>query len=96
MFRHRLQPDLSPNVRLFSTARPLVIGAVMGTANVVQLTFLVAALDVLPGTVVFPIQTSAAMLLTTAAGMLCWRERHGRTAGVGVLAAVIGMGLVNV
>ena len=96
MFRHRLQPDLSPNVRIFSTARPLVIGAVMGTANVVQLTFLVAALDVLPGTVVFPIQTSAAMLLTTAAGMLCWRERHGRTAGVGVLAAVIGMGLVNV
>ena len=95
MFRHRLQPDLSQRMGGTSTARPLVIGAVMGTANVVQLTFLVAALDVLPGTIVFPIQTSAAMLLTTAAGMLYWRERHGRTAGVGVLAAVIGMGLVN-
>ena len=95
MLRHRLQPDLSQSMGGTSSARPLVIGAVMGTANVVQLTFLVAALDVLPGTIVFPIQTSAAMLLTTAAGMLYWRERHGRTAGVGVLAAVIGMGLVN-
>lgn len=94
--RHRLQPDLPPNVGLFSTSRPLLIGAVMGTANVVQLTFLVAALDVLPGTVVFPIQTSASMLLTTAAGMLYWRERHGRTAAVGVLTAVMGMGLVNI
>ena len=96
MCRYRLQPDLSQRMGGASTARPWVIGAIMGTANVVQLTFLVAALDVLPGTIVFPIQTSAAMLLTTAAGMLYWRERHGLTAGVGVLTAVIGMGLVNV
>ena len=67
MFRHRLQPDLSQSMGGTSTARPWVIGAIMGTANVVQLTFLVAALDVLPGTIVFPIQPSAAMLLTAAA-----------------------------
>ena len=67
----------------------------MGLANVVQLAFLVAALELIPGTIVFPIQTSASVLLTTAAGVVFWKERHGPIIWAGVTAAVAGMVIVN-
>ena len=78
-----------------SSPGPLATGAAMGLCNVVQLALLVAALEIIPGTIAFPIQTSASVLLTTAAGVLVWKERHGPIVWLGVTAALAGMVIVN-
>ena len=54
-----------------------------------------AALELIPGTIAFPIQTSASVLLTTAAGVIVWRERHGPIVWAGVAAALAGMVIIN-
>jgi drug/metabolite transporter (DMT)-like permease len=99
--RRRLQPSVLPLRELWSGRRralvaPLTNGLVMGAANLAQLAFFVLALRVVPGTVAFPIHTSVAVLLTTAAGALFWRERHGVVALAGVAMALAGFVLVNV
>ena len=99
--RRRLQPSVPPLRELWSSARPALVatltnGLVMGTANLAQLAFFVLALRVVPGTVAFPMHTSVAVLLTTAAGSLFWRERHGIMALAGVAMALAGFFLVNV
>ncbi len=98
--RRRLQPSAPPLRELWSGRRsaliaPLTNGLVMGAANLAQLMFLVLALRVVPGTVAFPTHTSVAVLLTTAAGSLFWRERHGFIALAGVAMALAGFVLVN-
>ena len=93
--RRRFQAQTPPLRSSLATPGPLATGAVMGLANVVQLAFLVAALELIPGTIVFPIQTSASVMLTTAAGVVFWKERHGPIIWAGVTAAVAGMVLVN-
>ncbi len=93
--RRRFQAGTPPLRQSFATPGPLATGAAMGLANVIQLAFLVAALELIPGTIVFPIQTSASVLLTTAAGVVFWKERHGPIIWAGVTAAVAGMVIVN-
>ncbi|MBM4437614.1 MAG: hypothetical protein FJ029_10370 [Actinobacteria bacterium] len=74
----------------------LLNGGVMGAANVAQNLFLLAALRTIPGSLVFPIQSSVSVLLMNAAGYALWHERHGREALVGVVLACTGLVLVNV
>ena len=93
--RRRFQARTPPLRQSFATAGPLATGAAMGLCNVIQLAFLVAALELIPGTIAFPIQTSASVLLTTAAGVIVWRERHGPIVWAGVAAALAGMVIVN-
>ncbi|MDE2904155.1 MAG: EamA family transporter [Chloroflexota bacterium] len=94
--RRRFQARTPPLRQSFATAGPLATGAAMGLCNVIQLAFLVAALEIIPGTIAFPIQTSASVLLTTAAGVIVWHERHGPIVWAGVAAALAGMVIVNV
>lgn len=93
--RRRFQARTPPLLQSLSTSGPLATGAVMGLCNVIQLAFLVAALEVIPGTIAFPIQTSASVLLTTAAGVIVWHERHGPIVWAGVAAALAGMVIIN-
>lgn len=93
--RRRFQARTPPLRQSFATAGPLATGAVMGLCNVIQLAFLVAALERIPGTIAFPIQTSASVLLTTAAGVIVWHERHGPIVWAGVAAALAGMVIIN-
>jgi drug/metabolite transporter (DMT)-like permease len=93
--RGRFQARTPPLRQSLSTPGALATGAVMGLCNVIQLAFLVAALELIPGTIAFPIQTSASVLLTTAAGVIVWRERHGPIVWLGVTAALAGMVIVN-
>ena len=93
--RRRFQARTPPLRQSFATAGPLATGAAMGLCNVIQLAFLVAALELIPGTIAFPIQTSASVLLTTAAGVIVWHERHGPIVWAGVAAALAGMVIVN-
>ena len=93
--RRRFQSRTPPLRQSLSTPGPLATGAVMGLCNVIQLAFLVAALELIPGTIAFPIQTSASVLLTTAAGVIVWHERHGPIVWAGVAAALAGMVIVN-
>ena len=93
--RRRFQARTPALRQSFATAGPLATGAAMGLCNVIQLAFLVAALEIIPGTIAFPIQTSASVLLTTAAGVIVWHERHGPIVWAGVAAALAGMVIVN-
>lgn len=93
--RRRFQARTPPLRQSLSTSGPLATGAVMGLCNVIQLAFLVAALELIPGTIAFPIQTSASVLLTTAAGVIVWHERHGPIVWAGVAAALAGMIIIN-
>ena len=93
--RRRFQARTPPLRQSLATPGPLATGAAMGCCNVIQLAFLVAALEVIPGTIAFPIQTSASVLLTTAAGVIVWHERHGPIVWAGVAAALAGMVIVN-
>ena len=93
--RRRFQARTPPLRQSLASPGPLATGAAMGLCNVIQLAFLVAALELIPGTIAFPIQTSASVLLTTAAGVIVWRERHGPIVWAGVTAALAGMVIVN-
>ncbi len=93
--RRRFQAHTPPLRQSFAAAGPIATGAAMGLCNVLQLAFLVAALELIPGTIAFPIQTSASVLLTTAAGVIVWHERHGPIVWAGVVAALAGMVIIN-
>ncbi len=94
--RRRLQADAPALRQSLTSAGGVATGAAMGAANILQLVFLVAALQVVPGHVVFPIHASSVMVLTTLAGMVFWNERHGPSVMLGVAASVTGIVLVNV
>ena len=93
--RRRFQARTPPLRQSLATPGPLVTGVAMGLCNVIQLAFLVAALELIPGAIAFPIQTSASVLLTTVAGVIVWHERHGPIVWLGVAAALVGMVIVN-
>lgn len=93
--RRRLQTDLPPLRGTLMTPGVMTVGVVMGAANVIQLIFLVAALQVVPGTIAFPVLTVVAMLLTIAAGSIFWGERHRPIAVWGVMAAIVGIVIIN-
>lgn len=73
----------------------LRFGALLGTANLGNYLFLILALTVLPGVVVYPVMAAGEVGLMALAGVLLWRERLRPLSWVGIALAVLAVVLVQ-
>ncbi len=76
--------------------KSLVHGALLGVANLGNYLFLVLALTVLPGIVVYPVIAAGEVALMAFAGVFVWRERVGLRSWFGIGLAVIALVLIQV
>jgi drug/metabolite transporter (DMT)-like permease len=70
-------------------------GLVLGVINYGSLEFLLRAVEVLPGTVVFPANNIAIMVLAAAVGVFFWNEHLSRANRVGIGLAVAALVLLR-
>jgi len=70
-------------------------GIMLGVGNLLAGYFLLLALKRLPGMLVFPISGSIGIVLSALAGVIIWREKVGKLAVLGIIAAVIAVVLIN-
>ncbi len=70
-------------------------GALLGAVNMLTGVTLLAALDALPGTVVFPVFAALGLALTAAFAAIVWREIPGRLGQVGIGVALCAAVLIN-
>jgi drug/metabolite transporter (DMT)-like permease len=73
----------------------LAYGAGLGAANLGNYLFLVMALSVLPGVVVYPVMAAAEVALMALAGVFIWREKVGFRSWVGIALAVVALILIQ-
>ena len=73
----------------------LAYGAGLGAANLGNYLFLVMALSVLPGVVVYPVMAAAEVALMALAGVFIWREKVGFRSWVGIALAVVALVLIQ-
>jgi len=71
-------------------------GVLLGVINYGSLEFLLRALDVLPGTVVFPVNNIAIVILGATLGVAVWHERLTRVNAIGLACAVLGLVLLSI
>jgi multidrug transporter EmrE-like cation transporter len=80
-------------------AHPLLLdlapGIAIGVCNALQNRLMVAALERLPGTVVYPFSAAVGLVLTVAVARVAWRERFGRLGTAGIALAGVAVVLVN-
>lgn len=81
--------------RLRPTRHDLPLGMLLGVVNVVGNFAMLAALDHLPGAIVFPASSAGGVLLVVITSAALWREQLGRLAFLGVLVAVPSLVLMN-
>ncbi|MBI2940398.1 MAG: EamA family transporter [Chloroflexi bacterium] len=81
--------------RLGARRADFPIGLLLGGVNVVGNYGLLAALERLPGAIVFPVSSAGGVLLVTVTSGLLWGERLGRPAAAGVLLSTLALALVN-
>ncbi|UCG44016.1 MAG: EamA family transporter [candidate division WOR-3 bacterium] len=74
----------------------LLYGSALGAANLGNYLFLILALNVLPGTVVYPATAAGEVGLMALAGLLVWGERLGVRGWVGIALAVVALVLLQV
>ena len=74
----------------------LSFGALLGTANLGNYLFLVMALTVLPGVVVYPAVAAGEVSLMALAGVFIWREQVGIKGWFGIGLAVLALILLQV
>lgn len=70
-------------------------GTLLGVINYGSLEFLLRALEVLPGTVVFPINNIAIVVLAAILGVMFWGERLSKMNLAGLALALVGLVLLN-
>jgi len=75
--------------------KDLGYGVAVGVPNALSGLFLVSALQVLPGILVYPATAAAGVLLTVILGIALWREKLGIKGALGIAAAIIALVLVN-
>jgi len=80
--RHPLLLDLAP-------------GIAVGVCNALQNRFMVAALQRLPGTLVYPFSAAVGLVLTVSIARVAWKERFGPLGAVGIALACVAIVLVN-
>jgi len=77
------------------TSETLKWGALLGTANLGNYLFLVLALSVLPGLVVYPVIAAGEVGLLAVAGVVFWKEKVGVRSWLGIALAVIAIVLIQ-
>jgi len=75
--------------------RMMAWGVVLGVLNYGSLEFLLRAVAVLPGTVVFPANNIGIMVLAAAVGVFLWNERLSRLNKIGIGLAVLALILLR-
>lgn len=70
-------------------------GTLLGVINYGSLEFLLRALEVLPGTVVFPINNIAIVVVAAILGVMFWGERLSKINLAGLALALVGLVLLN-
>ena len=70
-------------------------GVLLGTANLGNYLFLVLALSVLPGLVVYPAIAAGEVGLMAAAGVLLWKEKVGPRGWLGIALTIIALVLIQ-
>jgi drug/metabolite transporter (DMT)-like permease len=77
------------------TPQTLKWGALLGTANLGNYLFLVLALAVLPGLVVYPVIAAGEVGLMAIAGVVLWKEKVGVRSWLGIALAVLALVLIQ-
>ena len=77
------------------TSETLQWGALLGAANFGNYLFLVLALTVLPGLVVYPVIAAGEVGLLAVAGVVLWKEKVGVRSWLGIALAVISVVLIQ-
>jgi len=70
-------------------------GSLLGVANLGNYLFLVLALTVLPGLVVYPAIAAGEVGLTAVAGRLLWKERLGGRSWLGIALVVAALVMIQ-
>ena len=91
MRRGRGEPMVSGTFR-----RDLLRGFSLGLPNFFSSWFLLAALDRIPASIVFPITSAAGVSLSALAAVLIWRERPGRAGWLGIAVALAAVALMGI
>jgi drug/metabolite transporter (DMT)-like permease len=77
------------------TSETLKWGALLGTANLGNYLFLVLALSVLPGLVVYPAIAAGEVGLMAVAGVVLWKEKVGVRSWFGIALAILALVLIQ-
>lgn len=77
------------------TAKDWQVGIFMGITGIGTAYFLIQALSVLQGIIVFPVRGSANLLLTALASAVIWKERPGKKGILGIILGAISIVLIN-
>jgi drug/metabolite transporter (DMT)-like permease len=72
-----------------------VWGAAIGACNMIQVTFLLKALEELPGVIVFPVAACGSLILTAVIAVAMLRERPTTRLYLGIAASAIAVVLLN-
>ena len=76
-------------------AGDLLVGLLLGSANLITTVALYWAIARLPGVIVFPSNAAGVIILGTVVSALVWKERYSRWAMTGIVLAVMALALVN-
>lgn len=84
-----------PEWRTASLRHNIGLGVLMGAANLFQIAMLLRALEVLPGTVVFPLAATVGLATTLIGGMVLFGERFGRLTATGIVLGMFAIVFIN-
>jgi len=79
-----------------SSRRDVAPGVLLGVWNALAGFLMLSAMEVLPGTVVFPFANSVALALTTLVAVTVWGERLGRSGKIGMALALAAVVCINI
>ena len=73
----------------------LLLGCLLGMTNLIQVYFILKALEIYDGFFVFPMTTAGGLLFTTVAAVWLLKERPGRWSYLGITLACIALILLQ-
>jgi drug/metabolite transporter (DMT)-like permease len=71
-------------------------GNILGIPNIFSSFFLIGALNVFPGIVVYPVVNIGIIVLTTVLAMLIWKERVDKYGAFALISGIVAIVLLNI